>query len=275
MQKPTRNILALTAGSLVLGLIGAGAAVADDHDTRGGSDSQEIVLFKPDDTSGNHSGREYAVGRVVSRSPLTVRSKPTTRSSAVGHLKPQDKVGIVCKQHGEEVDGNTLWYRLYLQHDDEGRPGDDEGREDEGRDDESKEDQSKDKGSKDKGSKDKGSKEDSSEEDPSEEDGSEEDGSKQDEGKHNGGKHDEGGGKHNEGKHEGGKPNGGKHEGGKQDESREDEAEEDGAQEGGREDENADGSEQEGREDRALSEHKKAWVSARYVKNLESVEWCD
>ncbi|MEU7551382.1 hypothetical protein AB0B01_03290 [Streptomyces sp. NPDC044571] len=273
MQKPTRNILALTAGSLVLGLIGAGAAVADDHDTRGDSDSQEIVLFKPDDDkSGNHSGREYTVGRVVSRVPLTVRSKPTTRSSAVGHLKPQDKVGLVCKQHGEEVDGNSLWYRLYLKHDDEGRTGDDEARDDEAGDEESGDDESKE-----DSSKDKGSKEDSSKEDSAEEDGSKEDGRK-----HNEGKHDEGGGKHeggkpNGGKHDGGKHNEGKHDGGKgkQDESREDESGEDGAQEGGREDENADGTEQEGTEARALGEHQKAWVSARYVKNLESVKWCD
>lgn len=198
MQKPTRTILALTAGSLVLGLVGAGTAVAGDHDPKGDSFSRQLVLPR---TDGGHSGRGYTLGKVVSRAPLTVRSKPSTHSSALGHLRPHDKVGLVCKQHGEPVDGNSLWYRLHL-NDGEGRPKDGE-----------------------------------------------------------------------------------EHDGGRQDASDEDEE-----QEGVREDENTDGAEgggteadsteAEGRETeggvgRAVSERKRAWVSARYVQNLGSVKWCD
>ncbi|MEV7520253.1 SH3 domain-containing protein [Streptomyces sp. NPDC091371] len=91
MLKPTRTILALAAGGLVLGLAGAGTAAAEDDGFQ---------------TSAR------AVGKVVSKGPLKVRSGPTTRSQAVGQVKPHSKVEIWCKRHGESVDGNDIWYRL-------------------------------------------------------------------------------------------------------------------------------------------------------------------
>ncbi|MFE9630009.1 SH3 domain-containing protein [Streptomyces sp. NPDC006463] len=89
MPKPTRTILALASGSLVLGLVGAGAAVADGADGR------------------------RAGGAVVSKGPLKVRSKPTTYSRAVGQLQQHRKVEIECKEYGQSVDGNRIWYRLH------------------------------------------------------------------------------------------------------------------------------------------------------------------
>ncbi|WP_328929177.1 hypothetical protein OG429_34510 [Streptomyces sp. NBC_00190] len=89
MLKPTRTILALAAGSLVLGLVGAGTALADGAYGR------------------------HAIGKVVSKGPLKVRSKPTTHSQAVGHLQPHHKVEIECKKYGQSVDGNRIWYRLH------------------------------------------------------------------------------------------------------------------------------------------------------------------
>ncbi|MFE9561841.1 hypothetical protein ACFYM0_12105 [Streptomyces sp. NPDC006487] len=115
MLKPTRTILALTAGSLVLGLVAAGTSVAaDDSDPRGPVlttpvDEHDENGFGRDDEYGN---RKHARGVVVSRGPLTVRSRPTTHSHKVGRLHPHEKVVIECKTRGERVDGNNLWYLL-------------------------------------------------------------------------------------------------------------------------------------------------------------------
>ncbi|MEU9235740.1 SH3 domain-containing protein [Streptomyces subrutilus] len=102
MLKPTRTILALAAGSLVLGLVGAGTTVADEQPMAAASSEQSAA-----------AGLRHSIGKVVSRGPLKVRSKPTTRSQAVGHVYPNRTVEIRCKKNGESVDGNRLWYRLY------------------------------------------------------------------------------------------------------------------------------------------------------------------
>lgn len=91
MLKSTRTILALAAGSLVLGLTGAGTAVAED---------------------GGFRIAGHTTGTVVSKGPLKVRSKPTTHSRAVGEVRPHSKVEIWCKKRGESVGGNNIWYRL-------------------------------------------------------------------------------------------------------------------------------------------------------------------
>ncbi|MEU7607109.1 SH3 domain-containing protein [Streptomyces sp. NPDC041003] len=108
MLKPTRTILALAAGSLVLGLAGAGAAVADDGDSL---PPREIVVG--DGQLGTYPDYKHAIGKVVSKGPLKVRSKPTTDSKSLGHVYPHSKVEIECKKYGEKVDGNRIWYRLY------------------------------------------------------------------------------------------------------------------------------------------------------------------
>ncbi|OEJ34792.1 SH3 domain-containing protein [Streptomyces subrutilus] len=102
MLKPTRTILALAAGSLVLGLVGAGTAVADEQPMAETSSQQSAA-----------AGMRHSIGKVVSQGPLKVRSKPNTRSRAVGHVYPNRTVEIRCKKYGEAVDGNRLWYRLY------------------------------------------------------------------------------------------------------------------------------------------------------------------
>ncbi|MCJ0869520.1 hypothetical protein [Streptomyces sp. AP-93] len=120
MLKPTRTILALTAGSLVLGLVGAGTAVAADH-----SEPRGPVLTTPvdeEDDEGNegndygrddeYGNRKHARGVVISRGPLAVRSRPTTHSHKVGRVHPHEKLAIECKTRGERVDGNNLWYLL-------------------------------------------------------------------------------------------------------------------------------------------------------------------
>ncbi|WP_327279985.1 SH3 domain-containing protein [Streptomyces sp. NBC_01205] len=120
MQKPTRTILALAAGSLVLGSVGAGAAFADDG-PKADTPSQELVVLEPEnDQSSTYQGEKYTVGKVVSRGPLRIRSKPTTRSEPVGQVKPDHKVAIVCKVRGEWVDGNNLWYLLHVKKEHDG-----------------------------------------------------------------------------------------------------------------------------------------------------------
>ncbi|WP_073908370.1 SH3 domain-containing protein [Streptomyces sp. CB00455] len=117
MLKPTRTILALTAGSLVLGLVGAGNAVADDD-----------------------YARKHATGKVISHNPLKIRSKPTTRSQILGQIAPHSRIEIDCKTRGEAVDGNRLWYRLQ----DKNENGDNDGRDDDGRENNGRDDDGRD-----------------------------------------------------------------------------------------------------------------------------------
>lgn len=102
MLKPTRTILALAAGSLVLGLVGAGVAVAADG---------PMATMPSHETVAGRSDRSV-IGKVVSRGPLKIRSKPTTRSESLGEVYPNRTVEIECKSRGESVDGNRIWYRL-------------------------------------------------------------------------------------------------------------------------------------------------------------------
>ncbi|MFD9407512.1 hypothetical protein ACFWBN_10920 [Streptomyces sp. NPDC059989] len=135
MLKPTRTILALAAGSLVLGLVGAGAAVADDEGPAAATPSQAAAAddgteesdgykekdeesdgYKEKDEESDGYKDKHAIGKVVSKGPLKVRSKPTTHSQAVDHVYPHRKVEIECKKYGESVDGNRIWYRLHKEY---------------------------------------------------------------------------------------------------------------------------------------------------------------
>lgn len=115
MLKPTRTILTLAAGSLVLGLVGAGSAVADGATVTGIASQRTAAA----------ADGWYAIGKVISKGPLKVRSKPTTHSRVVGLLQPHSKVVIKCKEYGQPVDGNHIWYRLHEEkHADEHNHGD-------------------------------------------------------------------------------------------------------------------------------------------------------
>ncbi|MEV7543335.1 hypothetical protein [Streptomyces sp. NPDC089915] len=121
MPKPTRTILALAAGSLALGLVGGGAAFADQgaaahggaryHAPGDGRDG--------DDTSyDDYHKHRYSLGKVVSRGPLSVRSKPTTHSHLQYKVYPGETLALKCKTRGENVAGNDIWYLI--------DPGDDD-----------------------------------------------------------------------------------------------------------------------------------------------------
>lgn len=116
MLKPTRTILALAAGSLVLGLVGAGSAVADEYPLAD-NPGRETIVDEQDETNGielpnEYPYRKHARGIVISKGPLTVRSRPTTHSYKLGKVYPHQKLTIECKKRGEKVDGNNLWYLL-------------------------------------------------------------------------------------------------------------------------------------------------------------------
>ncbi|MFJ6793287.1 hypothetical protein [Streptomyces sp. NPDC091268] len=112
MLKPTRTILALTAGSLVLGLGGAGAAVADEEPMPAMAGHQKVIPTDEFD-NGYPDGQDgEARGIVISHGKLAIRSRATTRSFKVGSLHPHEKIAIECKKRGERVDGNDIWYLL-------------------------------------------------------------------------------------------------------------------------------------------------------------------
>ncbi|MER7759213.1 hypothetical protein [Streptomyces sp. NPDC097619] len=113
MLKPTRTILALVTGSLVLGLAGSTAAVAVDGPHRDGP--QSVARDNEDAErpgAGEYGQARYARGVVVSNGPLTVRSRPSTNGRAVGKVHPQEKLAIECKERGQDVRGNDIWYLL-------------------------------------------------------------------------------------------------------------------------------------------------------------------
>lgn len=51
-------------------------------------------------------------GKIVAKPSLTIRTKPTTSSSARGTVKYGKQVSIVCKLNGKSVGGNKRWYQL-------------------------------------------------------------------------------------------------------------------------------------------------------------------
>lgn len=51
-------------------------------------------------------------GRVVSRTSLLIRQKPTTQSKQLGSFPSGAVIALHCKKVGQNVDGNKLWYLL-------------------------------------------------------------------------------------------------------------------------------------------------------------------
>lgn len=125
MLKPPRTILALAVGSLLLGLSGAGAAVADEGPVDEGPGREHVRDDGPDyDEPGGYPKPKHALGKVVSRGPLKVRSHPSTHAKVVGKVYPHEKLAIECKERGQKVDGNDLWYLLDDKKDDGREPVD-------------------------------------------------------------------------------------------------------------------------------------------------------
>jgi hypothetical protein len=63
-------------------------------------------------TAGTTSATALAQGKVVSRITLSIREEPTSDSGYLGGLPPGTIISLHCKAHGQNVDGNDLWYLL-------------------------------------------------------------------------------------------------------------------------------------------------------------------
>jgi hypothetical protein len=135
MQRPaTKKFLttvALTAGAAALSVLGcspAGASAVDPYPASSAQAGQPSSAHPAADkpaagkptagkpTSGKPAAAAPAAahvdGRVVSTIPLTIRSKPTTASTALGSYRPGTIVHISCKTNGQNVAGNPRWYKL-------------------------------------------------------------------------------------------------------------------------------------------------------------------
>ncbi|UQX04261.1 hypothetical protein [Streptomyces sp. RerS4] len=132
MLKPTRTVLALASGSLVLGLLGAGVSVAATAPGDEGPRKPPLALGMPGDDDGRYGEDEedydsgehrHTYGKVVSQGPLSVRSRPSTDAYLLGKVSPHRKLALKCKAHGEEVAGNDLWYLLDVKRHEDGHDG--------------------------------------------------------------------------------------------------------------------------------------------------------
>ncbi|MDB1086388.1 SH3 domain-containing protein [Streptomyces sp. ACA25] len=103
MLKNIKTTVAVTAGALALGLLGASPAVAAEH--RGMPASAPAAEVA-------HPHHHYAKGKVVSRIGVNIRAKATTHSKVIGGLPRGAVVNLKCKVKGQNVAGNNIWYRL-------------------------------------------------------------------------------------------------------------------------------------------------------------------
>ncbi|MEU8777612.1 hypothetical protein [Streptomyces sp. NPDC048606] len=123
MLQPTRTVLALAAGTLTLGLLGAGVSAADTAPVDEGPASVGLAAGHPGGDEYDSEGYHRAYGKVVSKGPLSVRSHPTTHSYLLGKVHPHRKLALECKTRGQKVDGNDLWYLLDLKRHENGDNG--------------------------------------------------------------------------------------------------------------------------------------------------------
>ncbi|GAA2132418.1 hypothetical protein [Streptomyces synnematoformans] len=101
MLKRTKTAVALTAGAMGLGLLGAAPVAAA---TTPGAAPGAVKTW--DDWS--HKQR----GVVVAKPGILIRSQPTTASHKMGFIHRAEIVWIDCKVNGQNVWGNSIWYKL-------------------------------------------------------------------------------------------------------------------------------------------------------------------
>ncbi|WP_046503259.1 SH3 domain-containing protein [Streptomyces odonnellii] len=123
-------VTAVTAATLATAAVAPAAAVPlttspsatepEDHTKPAAMPTPEPVATKPpatkpaDDTA---PAKDAAVparyrGKIVARTGLLLRDKPTRSSRVVGELEYGDIVRIFCRVEGGYVDGNNRWYLL-------------------------------------------------------------------------------------------------------------------------------------------------------------------
>ncbi|MFW6694397.1 SH3 domain-containing protein [Streptomyces sp. MAR4 CNX-425] len=101
MLKRTKTAVALTAGAMALGLLGAAPVAAT---TTAGAAAPAAKTWN----DWNHSQR----GVVIAKPGILIRSQPTTASHKMGFIPRGEIVWIDCKVDGQDVWGNGIWYKL-------------------------------------------------------------------------------------------------------------------------------------------------------------------
>ncbi|WBB58634.1 SH3 domain-containing protein [Streptomyces sp. WMMC500] len=100
MLKRTKTAVALAAGAMALGVLGAAPVAATT--TTGHAPSMKTW----DDW--RHEQR----GVVIAKPGVLIREQPTTASRQKGFIPRGEIVWIDCKVEGQDVFGNSLWYKI-------------------------------------------------------------------------------------------------------------------------------------------------------------------
>ncbi|MFJ2116071.1 MULTISPECIES: SH3 domain-containing protein [unclassified Streptomyces] len=98
-----RHIASRAAAALTVVLLAAPGALAATPATATGPDPVPATAQLP---------VALPKGKVVSRVALNIRERATSDSRSLGLLQPGAIVTLSCKVTGQNVDGNTVWYRL-------------------------------------------------------------------------------------------------------------------------------------------------------------------
>ncbi|MCX2970412.1 SH3 domain-containing protein [Streptomyces sp. TRM70308] len=120
MLKSAKTTVALTAGALALAVLGAAPSLAADEDPAMAPNAAEAPAeAKPssdetaDHTDAADEAAHVAYGRVVAKTALNIRSRPTTHSAVLGSYRSGAKIALECKVRNQNVGGNDIWYKLY------------------------------------------------------------------------------------------------------------------------------------------------------------------
>ncbi|QXJ24067.1 SH3 domain-containing protein [Actinomadura graeca] len=95
-------MIVVMAGAVGVGTVGASTALAESADL---TSAHATAVVAPVTDA-------YPKGKVISRSRLVIRAKPTTHSKRLGSLRPGQIVDIKCWVNGQPVKGVRKWYRL-------------------------------------------------------------------------------------------------------------------------------------------------------------------
>jgi hypothetical protein len=103
--KRTKTLVAACTGATAIALLGVAVPAS------------ATVTSTPahgDDWGNKDHNREEPLPRgvVLARTGLLVRAEATTRAPVVDGLKWSQIIDIQCKKFGENVLGNSIWYRL-------------------------------------------------------------------------------------------------------------------------------------------------------------------
>ncbi|MFE1959549.1 SH3 domain-containing protein [Streptomyces sp. NPDC059479] len=121
VRSPGRTAAVLTVSALAATTLATvSVAPAFAAPTAAASATTGPVPVAADEPAGNPPQKPQADaqglgryrGKVVARTGLLLRDKPTRSSRVVGELEYGDIVRIFCKVEGGSVDGNNRWYLL-------------------------------------------------------------------------------------------------------------------------------------------------------------------